>query len=185
MHLNKTHQEVPASRKGLSILSVSLIGTLCLLAGLGIGLSIFNSQSPKIAHLDPSQVFSEFSLTKELQSKLSNTEQARTTILENMELRLADLNARRNRTNTDSIQALQIELNTKQQQFAEDHNRQTQQYNEQIWTQLNQYIQDYCEVEGYSYILGANGSGNLMGADANRDVTESLIQFVNQQYSGS
>lgn len=156
------------------------IATLILLLGGAIGWLIGKEQASQIAHIQTAKVFAEFQMTQELEDKLGNTRQARQTILENLNFRMQAMQSRR--APLDSLETIRRELALKQAQFAEDNSAQSEQYTEQIWTQLNQYLQDYCETEGLTYLLGANGSGNLMGADESFDLTEEVIAFVNQKY---
>lgn len=55
-------------------------------------------------------------------------------------------------------------------------------YTSDIWKRLNEYIADYGKQEGYDFIFGASGEGNLMYADDSRDVTEAVTQYANERY---
>lgn len=153
---------------------------LILLLGGLIGWSLGSRQSNKVAYIQTAKVFAEFQMTQELDAKLDNTRQARQTIIENLNLRMQAMQSRR--APLDSLDAIRRELSHRQDQFSEDNAFQSEQYTDQIWTQLNQYLQDYCETEGVTYLFGANGTGNLMGADQSYDLTDEVIAFVNQKY---
>ncbi len=49
---------------------------------------------------------------------------------------------------------------------------------------INDYLKEYGKAKGYTYILGANGSGNIAYADKSRDVTEKVIEGLNKEYNG-
>jgi outer membrane protein len=66
----------------------------------------------------------------------------------------------------------------------EDNQVQTKKYDEEIITQLNQYVQDYGKEMGYAYIYGNNGEGSLMYADDARVITREMIEYVNNRYKG-
>ena len=57
-------------------------------------------------------------------------------------------------------------------------------YNERIWEQINTYMKEYGKKEGYTYIHGADGSGALMYADSTKDITNSVLKFINDKYNG-
>lgn len=165
---------------GISVPILSWISILCLLLGLALGWGIHQFQQDEIAHIQTGEVFAAFAMAQELDAKLQNTRQSRETILETMKLRLQQMEAQK--TSLDSLQSLAQQFRQKSEQFAADNQHQSQQYTDQIWTQLNQYIQEYCEEEGISYLLGATGNGNLMGASAEQDVTQEVIEYVNRKY---
>ncbi|MEL7534224.1 MAG: OmpH family outer membrane protein [Bacteroidota bacterium] len=156
------------------------IAMLILLVGGMLGWAIGSRQDSQVAHIQTARVFAEFQMTQELEGKLDNTRQARQTIIENLSFRMQAMQSRR--APLDSLETIRRELTIKKEQFGEDNAVQSDQYTEQIWTQLNQYLQEYCEAEGVTYLFGANGSGNLMGADEKHDLTEEVIAFVNQKY---
>lgn len=167
----------------------ALLPVLTLVLGLLIGFWLYSHKSPKIAHIDSSKVFSAFALTKELQNKLKNTQQSRKSILDSMEVNLNGLVAEleknpNNQRLRKSAEGFAYNYEKKKQEFGEDDNNQTQTYNEQIWAQLNQYIQDYADTKGYDYLLGANGTGAIMGASKSYDKTEEVIVYVNNKFKG-
>jgi len=51
-----------------------------------------------------------------------------------------------------------------------------------IWKRLNPYLTDYGKEKGYTYIYGANGTGNVLYADESQDITAELIEYVNNRY---
>lgn len=51
-----------------------------------------------------------------------------------------------------------------------------------LWTRLNPFIEDFGRERGYSYIYGANGTGNVLYASPDLDITDELIEYVNKRY---
>lgn len=47
---------------------------------------------------------------------------------------------------------------------------------------VNDYVKEYGKSKGYTFILGANGSGNIAYAHPNHDITEIIIEGLNKQY---
>lgn len=162
---------------------------LALIAGLGIGWGISSLSTQKTAYVNGAKVFSDFVMTKELNNMLSNTQQSRQQILDSLELQVRTLGIHQNSNPSDdqlldSLKVAAEQLRFKSERFTEDNQRQLETYNEQIWTQLNQYMGDYREQEGYAYLFGATGSGNLMAANPELDVTEEVLAYVNLRYEG-
>lgn len=47
---------------------------------------------------------------------------------------------------------------------------------------INDYIKEYGKTHGYTFILGANGSGNIAYARESHDITAKIIKGLNKQY---
>jgi outer membrane protein len=82
-------------------------------------------------------------------------------------------------------------IRTKQKQLAEYQqamNNQAQQEDSKmttdVLTQVNAYIKKYGEANGYKIILAATEYGNLAYADEALDVTEEVLNGLNQEYAG-
>lgn len=54
-----------------------------------------------------------------------------------------------------------------------------------ITQRLNTYIKAFGEKHQYPVILGANGQGVLLYADSTLEITDQVIDFVNQRYAGN
>ncbi|MCK6648971.1 MAG: OmpH family outer membrane protein [Bacteroidia bacterium] len=165
-----------------------------LLVFIVVYLLIFvNSQnvSTKVAYIKNAELYNEFSLKKELENKLIKVKNQRKAILDSLYLPLKILSNELevNGKNISSQSVLnfnkmkEVYLN-KQKEFEEDNLRLTDEYSQQIWKQINQYVSDYGKEHGYSMIYGASGDGTLMYADEKYDITKDLILFVNEKYQG-
>lgn len=170
-----------------TILSVTVI-----VAALVTGACMFISNSfPKVAYVELNQVYSDFQLKKELETKLDNVKQKRKEILDSLEVELNAISKRIEASagkNMDEIKAFEFTRQNYMQQhesFEQDNLNMTQQYSGQIWKQLNQYVQDYGKEHGYDYILGADGNGTVMYADQGKNITEEIKKYVNEKYKGS
>lgn len=141
--------------------------------------------SDNIAYVNLSRVFNEFKLTKELNQKLTKTTQVRKVILDSLELelRLAYDQIKGGDPTPEFIQK-QRTYEFKQQTFAEQNQQQADEYDKQIWTQLNTYITDYSKEHQLDILLGSRGDGALMYGSPQKEVTEEVIQYVNQHFLG-
>lgn len=50
-----------------------------------------------------------------------------------------------------------------------------------IFNQINDYVQKYGKENNYQYILGANGSGSIVYADEMENVTDLIVQGLNNK----
>lgn len=142
----------------------------------------------KLAYVDNTRLFQEFTLKKELEAAYKKTENARKAQLDSMMLELKMISREYESTrNTKLLNLLEIgkeQVMMKQKEYEEDNQVLTEQYDAQIWKQLNQYMKEYGDKEGYDFIMGAQGDGALMYAGEKNNITDDLISFVNKRYEG-
>jgi outer membrane protein len=167
-----------------------LIVILVLIVGLTAFFFFSKGKSGKTAWVDLPKVHSEFLLKKELEAKFIKTEQTRKAIVDSMEFELQVL-ARQINSNKGNDKKQMAVYQIKREQYVEkkealelDNVNMQEQYNNQIMTQINQYMKDFGKQNGYEYIFGANGTGMLMYADEAKDVTTEAIEFINEKYKG-
>lgn len=164
----------------------TIIGLIIIIGILLV--STFNQT--KTGWVDLNKVYKDFILKKELEKKLESTQQARKKITDSLELQLKVLLKQINMENAKDKNKVEVfslkkeEYLVKKQQFDEDNNTMAQQYDAQIYKQLNQYVQDFGKSKNYTYIYGADGSGNLMYADSENDISDEVLVFVNERYKG-
>ncbi|MBR8534957.1 OmpH family outer membrane protein [Carboxylicivirga sediminis] len=48
---------------------------------------------------------------------------------------------------------------------------------------INDFLKKYGKEKGYRYILGANGSGNVVYAQEDLNITEEVLEGLNKQYN--
>jgi outer membrane protein len=69
-------------------------------------------------------------------------------------------------------------------QFEDDNQALKREFDQEIYKQLNQYMKEFGEKNGYRFILGAEGSGVLMYANEGYNVSEQVIKHINERYQG-
>lgn len=173
--------------KKLNLYFIGLI--VLLLIGSSFSMTYLGNESPKIVYIDLNKVISEFALTKELDARLTLTGQSRQNLLDSLKFDLESLSRQltANRDNKD-LQAQFIskrdEYVTKSNEYVKDGEHQSQEYNQQVFKQVNQYVDDFRKEQGYDIILGATGNGNIMSGDKGYEITEEVIAYINNKYSG-
>jgi outer membrane protein len=82
-------------------------------------------------------------------------------------------------------------IRTRQEQLAQYQqamNAQARQEDEkmtgEVLTQVNAYIKKYGESKGYKIIVAATEYGNLAYADERLDITDEVLEGLNNEYSG-
>lgn len=140
---------------------------------------------PKIAFVDTAKVFNGFTMKKNLETEFKKIESMRKSQLDSMQLMITVIQKEPGLKNKEEILDYKIEeLERKRQEFLEANESLSQKYNEQIWSQLNQYVKDYGSKRGYDFIHGTMGDGNLMYASDKKDITNDVLDYVNKSYNG-
>jgi outer membrane protein len=169
------------------ILSVALV----LLFAQGIFNLLWLKHGTKTAYINTETVYNDFGLKKKMEADLKKTQLIRTNILDSMKLQLdmmyAHMQEKQQLDDSLLINAftnLRDQYFKRKEEFTQANETLAQQYTGQIWSQLNQYLQDYGHAKGYEYIFGANGDGNLMFADDAVNITEEVKGYVNERFKG-
>lgn len=145
--------------------------------------------SEKNAWVDVKKIYNDFSLKQELEKKYKQVETERKNILDSLELDLNIMARELNKIKLSDAQIKEFELQKerylyKKQQFTQENEQTQQTYNEQILTQLNQYVKDYCKTKDYDFVFGADGNGSLMYSKETKEITAEVIVYINNKYKG-
>jgi outer membrane protein len=149
---------------------------------------LYKGNKMKTAFVKNADLYAEFTLKKELETKLATVKNQRKTILDSLVLQLK-LTATTLQNSKDENEIKKFQINKqaylmKEKEFNEDSDRLAEQYSDQIWKQINQYVSDFGKENGYSYIYGATGDGALMYAEDKSDITAELKTYINNRYKG-
>lgn len=138
----------------------------------------FSQEKSKMAYVDNTVLFSDFLMTKEMQAKSSKKIQQQEQTLDSLYrvIQTKEANLSENDRNLLSQELNQL------QQIKKQYSDQTMQ---QVWSRLNQYVQLYGKENGYTFILGAQGTGNVMYAEEAINITDEVLKFANYKYQGN
>jgi outer membrane protein len=173
--------------KRITILLITGIALALLLSGFALWKS---QRSGKIAFIRTEEVYNAFEMKQQLERKLKDTEKARKFILDSARVQLQFMDKdMRQLPKIDTLvlgrfNLKQREYYSMEQRFAEDNQALAKTYTDQIWTQINQYAQDFGKDKGYDYVFGASGDGTLMFARESHDVTDQVKAYINERYKG-
>lgn len=144
----------------------------------------------KTGYVDVITVFEGFEMKKELQIKLEHDLMSKQSSLDSLMFQLQSLNnelSAKQSPSNEEIQQFQSLQNyyMQQKQLLEEYSQDlTSQYDAQILEQLSQYIKDYGQENGYDYVFGATGDGNILYGAAPANITEEVIEYINNSYQG-
>lgn len=169
---------------------VIIAGAFVLLFAQGVFNLFWMKHAGKTAYINTETVYNSFDLKKKMELQLNTVEQQRQCMLDSLKFQLDMMyshmqgNKKEDTTEETVFQNLRTEYFNKQEDFRQSNEALAQQYTTQIWSQLNQYLQDYGKQKNYQYIFGANGDGALMFADDAVNITDDVQTYVNERYKG-
>lgn len=156
----------------------------CIIYTLIIGILVFllynQFKKDKIVYVDNLELFSNFKMKTELEKKYKQVESIRKSILDSMynEIRIYSSD------NNEALVQMKREFLVKKETFDKENGETRDQYNKEIWEQINEYTKQFGDENGYDYVFGANGQGVLMYAKSTNNVTIELSEYINQKYNG-
>lgn len=158
------------------------IGGVTVVVILIAVVGFMNYNSEKSGYIKLSKVYEEFELTKEYDKQMKDIQFKRKYLLDSLQMDIARSDSSGDKP-TILLQRKQAFYGLSQQ-FEEDNDRLVKSMNEQIWKQINQYLQEYGKERSYTYIYGADGSGQLMYAADAKDITSDVTLYINTKYKG-
>jgi outer membrane protein len=147
----------------------------------------FNKQK-KTVFVNIETVYDEFTMKKELESKFETVTQIRQQMLDSIKLELTimskSLSANSDPNKIEEFKFKRQEYAIKEQSFTESTEQTNEQYKNQIWKQLSQYIKQFGKKNKYTYMLGFENKSSILYGDEAEDVSKELIIYVNEMYKG-
>lgn len=165
--------------------------TVILSAGISYAIVEASSSKGKMGWVSLNDLFNDFALKKELEMKLKKVKDERQSVIDSLEFGLKFLSKQiqaENQKDKDKITAFELkreEYIQKKRQFEEDNDAVANQYDAQILSQMNQYVKDFGNKHGYTYIFGADGSGFLMHSVEANNITKEVKGYINDRYKGN
>lgn len=154
-----------------------LVAIVLVQLGLTFGVYSYLQKGNRTGYIVAAEVFDQFEYTKEVRKQLKNDQASMVRIIDSLRTTL-DLNPPQ-----DANDIRVIRLNELSEKLNDRSETMAQEYNNRIWTRINQYTREYGAQKGYKYIFGANGAGLLMHADSTANITTDVVKFINERYT--
>jgi len=154
---------------------------------IGLGIFWLKQNSKKIGYVNNSFIYDGFKLKKELETKYNNVQLARQNLLDSIKFKIQYISLKGKQISEDDriiINDLQRSYLTKEKEFNRDNQLTADEYSNQIWKQINQFISDYGKENNFDYILGATGQGSIMYSDEKNDISKDVLNYINNKYAG-
>ena len=164
---------------------IILTAALLLVSG---GILYMKMSQPRFAYVLNGQIYQDFEMKKQFESRATNVVQKRKNIIDsvslilNMRIQAYQASQKKDSMEANSIRMTQQQLYMQKQQFDEDNQKMADEYDQQIWKQIDQYVQDYGKAKGYTFILGATGDGGIMFANEVANITPEVKAYINERF---
>lgn len=170
---------------------MKIVLNVAMIIAISLGVVyLSNFKTKKYAWININKVYGDFSLKKELENKLKFVGDERKKILDSLELNLKlmvkklEKDPQRDESALTEFQLKKEKFFEVKQQFEDDNQQMQENYNKQVLTQINQYVKDYAEKNDWDMIFGADGTGTIMYAEENIEITSDVIVYINNKYKG-
>ncbi len=175
-------------RRNLIVVIVAVL----LSTAVSVLVGKYTFKAKPVAWVELPKVFNDFEYKKELEKKYLKSEEVRKKILDSLELELQimykQFESKNEKDIPDDVKAqFQVKRENylrKKNQYDEENSQMKADFNSQIYKQLSQYTKDYGKEKGYSVVLGAEGSGVILYGDDENNVTEEVLNYINNKYKG-
>ena len=152
---------------------------------------IYIYMQPSDVVIDVEEVFNEFAMKKELEKKAQSIETTQKTIADSLVFELSQLEKIYNQTTEEEekhkiesqYQRLREYTERRTEKMQEELLQVAQNFDDQIWNQLNGYLKDFGKKQGVNIIFGKI-QNNIMYNATDKDRTQEAIQFINNRYQG-
>ncbi len=148
----------------------------------------------RTGYIEIKKVFNGFQMKKELEDKFKQVTEVKQRLIDSLSFNLKlmskqinELNRQNQKPNADLVAQFEYkrdEFLKLKNQYSEDNSVLSQKYDAQILERLTQYVIEYGKNNNYDIIFGADGNGSLMFAKDNYNISEQMIEFINNKYSG-
>lgn len=167
------------------IIPFALVGVFTCMALL----FSFFVKGEKTGYVNLQEVFQQFHGKIELEKRIQQSEWSTQLYLDSMNLHLEVLvglqeKEKRNKRVGEEIVKVQKQIAHVQQQAYEINTKRSNDYTQQIWNQINQYVSDFGAENSFDYIFGAEGGGSVMYGKKEKDLTTQIVDYINTKYNG-
>ena len=169
---------------------------LSILAIIISGFSLYTSQkTSELVYVDVNKLLEGYKRTKivraEFQAKAKTMNANIDSLVVNWQKELKDYEKARAKMTKKELELKQQLLSNKQQQvnnYQQAIQKKIQEEDKKVTqtviNDINDFVTEYGKKHHYKIIFGASGGGNIMYADKTTDLTETILEGLNAEFSG-
>lgn len=168
----------------------------CFCSLLASVLGVYNFfTKPKIGYVRSYDLVNNYLGTKEgmanLSSKTEGWKANVDTLTLNFQAAVNKFNVEASSLNTSGREQMEAALSAKREElinYSREIEEKTQEENDKLMqgvlNQINSYVEQYGQSNGYDVILGTTISGNVLYGQKHLDITEDILRGLNEDFKG-
>ncbi|WP_178991335.1 OmpH family outer membrane protein [Winogradskyella schleiferi] len=152
-------------------------------------------EQEKIAFIDNGKVINDYQMKIDIEDKFKtqneNFSKQRDSIaktyqmeMQSIQQRLATMSPQKQQEESQAFsqkwQPVQQQMQMQQQQMEQMFTTEM----DSVISKMNKFVEDYGKKNGYTFILGKNQAGSVVYGNEANDITEGVIEAINESYSG-
>ncbi len=160
-----------------------------------IAILMVSCNEQKTAYVDTTKLIKEYKQMKDVEaeftSKSDSLRQELDSVGRAFQQEVQEYQQGMNSMSESARQQKEQELMRKQQMIQQRQQMQSNRLREEssavmdsMVTKVKDYVKDYGKNNGYTYIFGSNESGNIMYGEEDLDITEEILEKLNEDYGG-
>ncbi len=147
----------------------------------------------KIGYVDNVKLVNEYQEKKDIEAslkgKIAQYEKRRDSLGQAFQLEIREAESKASKMTPADLQKLQQEFQQKEQtitqrlQFEQGQiTQESRSLNDTLKNKVIKFVKNYGEDNGYNYILGSNEGGSVMYGEEKNDLTELILEALNEDY---
>ncbi len=137
---------------------------------------IYGFDGMKLAHLKIQKIQAEN------QGRLDTLKQDFQLSVSNYNTAYTDLNKKEKAERENLLRLQQQNLEGYAKQIQENNTKEDNRLTEGVLNQVNAFVEQYAKDNGYDIILGTTTSGNILYGNKAMDITEEVLEAINEDY---
>ena len=162
---------------------------------LGIAvLTIVSCQQQKIGFVDNVELINSYQekidTEEKIKIKIEAFQKRTDSLRQSFQLEINDAEIKARKMSQAGIQKLSKDLQNKEQILSQrvqsEQNQiaqESQTQNDSLIKKVKTFVKEYGKKNGYSYILGSNDAGSVMYGDDASDLTQTVLEALNAEYT--
>ncbi len=160
-----------------------------------VAIMMVSCNEQKTAYVDTTKIVQEYKEMKDVEadftSKSDSVRKQLDSVARSFQQEVQAYQAGMNSMSEAQRKAKEQELMQKQQMLQQQQQMQSNRLREQstvimdsIVTKIKDYVKAYGKENNYTYIFGSNESANIMYAEEGLDITQDILNKLNEEYGG-
>jgi outer membrane protein len=173
-----------------------IVIALCLLAVLIVAMLLINNfANKKIVYVETGILFEQYEgmkkariqmelKQKELKAGVDSLVNLFQEDLKTYERNRSKMSAKERELKEELLRVRQQQVNNYHQSIQKKSTEEEQRLTQTQVNRINDFLKEYGKEKGYRFILGANGSGNVVYALEALNITTEVLEGLNEEYNG-